>query len=78
MSELDHPCKDTCSGWQQGFEKGQEALADKLAVLRAQVADYERVLELIVSQDKFREGDYGYQFVILARDVLAKYGKGER
>ena len=21
--ELDHPCKQTCSGWQQGFEKGK-------------------------------------------------------
>jgi uncharacterized C2H2 Zn-finger protein len=22
--ELDHPCKKSCSGWQQGFEKGQK------------------------------------------------------
>lgn len=22
-SELDHPCKDTCSGWQQGYDKGR-------------------------------------------------------
>lgn len=25
FSELDHPCKETCSGWRQGFEKGQKA-----------------------------------------------------
>ncbi len=24
-TELDHPCKETCSGWQQGFEKGSQA-----------------------------------------------------
>lgn len=23
--KFDHPCKGTCSGWQQGFEKGQKA-----------------------------------------------------
>lgn len=21
--KLDHPCRDTCSGWQQGYERGQ-------------------------------------------------------
>ena len=21
-AELDHPCKQTCSGWKQGFDKG--------------------------------------------------------
>jgi len=24
FEELDHPCKTTCSGWQQGYEKGRE------------------------------------------------------
>lgn len=22
--KFEHPCKDICSGWQQGFEKGRE------------------------------------------------------
>lgn len=22
MNDLDHPCRDTCSGWKQGYEKG--------------------------------------------------------
>ncbi len=21
-TELDHPCKDTCSGWKQGYDRG--------------------------------------------------------
>lgn len=25
LDELDHPCKHTCSGWKQGFEKGVES-----------------------------------------------------
>lgn len=24
IKNLDHPCKNTCSGWQQGFDKGYE------------------------------------------------------
>lgn len=24
--ELDHPCKQTCSGWKQGFERGEESM----------------------------------------------------
>lgn len=31
--ELDHPCKQTCSGWQQGFERG----AAKVEALEARV-----------------------------------------
>jgi len=23
MIKLDHPCRDTCSGWKQGFERGR-------------------------------------------------------
>lgn len=26
-NSLDHPCKETCSGWKQGFEKGADRLA---------------------------------------------------
>lgn len=29
--KLDHPCKQTCSGWKQGFERG---FGDKLKVIR--------------------------------------------
>lgn len=25
-TDLDHPCRDTCSGWQQGYQRGQENL----------------------------------------------------
>ena len=25
-ADLDHPCKETCSRWQQGYERGQEAV----------------------------------------------------
>lgn len=24
MVDLDHPCKGTCSGWKQGYERGAE------------------------------------------------------
>lgn len=25
---FDHPCKQTCSGWKQGYERGQSELAE--------------------------------------------------
>lgn len=33
-NKLDHPCRETCSGWQQGYDRGaseMKAKADKLA-----------------------------------------------
>ena len=27
---FDHPCRQTCSGWQQGFDRGQFDLKDKI------------------------------------------------
>lgn len=31
--ELDHPCRDTCSGWAQGYERGLEAAETKIGKL---------------------------------------------
>jgi hypothetical protein len=46
---FDHPCKDTCSGWKQGFERGafeleklkaeNEKQAEKILILREAIAD---------------------------------------
>lgn len=30
FEEFDHPCKGTCSGWKQGFEKGAKYKQEKL------------------------------------------------
>lgn len=27
--QFNHPCKDTCSGWKQGFERGQNSNDEK-------------------------------------------------
>ena len=35
MIKLDHPCRDTCSGWKQGFERGRAEERE----LNAQVAE---------------------------------------
>lgn len=37
-ANLDHPCKQTCSGWKQGYERGVE-------FERAQAAELAKVLE---------------------------------
>lgn len=37
-SGLEHPCKLTCSGWQQGFERGFDTAVDALYVKKLIVA----------------------------------------
>jgi hypothetical protein len=35
FTKLDHPCKNTCSGWRQGYDKGLSQMqeqADKIKV----------------------------------------------
>ena len=38
--ELDHPCKQTCSGWQQGYERGMAELEQENEALRAALKVY--------------------------------------
>lgn len=35
--DLDHPCKQTCSGWRQGFEKAASNAQSTIDSLRAEV-----------------------------------------
>lgn len=34
-SKLSHPCKQTCSGWQQGYEEGKESASVENSLLRS-------------------------------------------
>jgi len=34
MNKLNHPCKGTCSGWQQGYESGRAEMEAENARLR--------------------------------------------
>ena len=47
--EFDHPCKQTCSGWQQGFEKGQASMRAEArlegAYIEQQMACAKRALD---------------------------------
>jgi hypothetical protein len=44
MKDLDHPCRTTCSGWAQGFERGQSASIDKIDRLRKERDELDREL----------------------------------
>ena len=39
---LDHPCRQTCSGWQQGYERGKSAYDALKADYEGLVRDYEK------------------------------------
>lgn len=61
LEELDHPCRDTCSGWKQGYERGSKdastahndrvkILIDEVRLLQKEVSDLEYTLMV------YREG----------------------
>lgn len=45
-SGFDHPCKQTCSGWQQGYDRGVEA--ERARVMKALPSD----------ENLFKEAEY--------------------
>lgn len=36
LDNLDHPCRETCSGWQQGYDRGYLAVKQELGAARAE------------------------------------------
>jgi peptidoglycan hydrolase CwlO-like protein len=41
---FDHPCKETCSGWKQGYEKGLKKAEEQISELTEHVARLEKTL----------------------------------
>ncbi|TXH09408.1 MAG: hypothetical protein E6R04_08205 [Spirochaetes bacterium] len=62
IDSFDHPCKETCSGWKQGYEKGQAHEKEKSKGLlqalefyangEGDVLDWDRVNDPSCIQDK--------------------------
>lgn len=36
LDKLDHPCRETCSGWKQGYERGVMAVKQELDAIKSQ------------------------------------------
>lgn len=39
--EFNHPCKETCSGWKQGYEKGKAEAAAEIGLLHEAIGQAE-------------------------------------
>lgn len=52
--EFDHPCKQTCSGWRQGFDRGLEQSAQRIEELEKLA----KALEVAESALKYMTEDY--------------------
>ena len=46
---LSHPCKNVCSGWQQGYDEGYTAIKTELELAKAEVERLEITLALAKS-----------------------------
>lgn len=44
---FDHPCRQTCSGWQQGKERGEFDSKKEIERLKLEVKTYRDALEII-------------------------------
>jgi len=66
--DLDHPCKLTCSGWQQGYDRG---CADYDAKLRIAVD----ILEWYANEDNYEDYPDPSQMADSAQGALKKIGE---
>lgn len=49
LSSLDHPCKQTCSGWKQGYDKGYKYALTQEAVVKELVHTMETATKYLLS-----------------------------
>jgi len=45
---FDHPCKQTCSGWEQGRERGMLESEEKIDLLKKQLKDLASTTKAII------------------------------
>lgn len=71
---FDHPCKQSCSGWQQGFERGAESRARvgiELSKYKIQLSEAEAVIKEI---SELHSRDECINAISIAKPYLAKWG----
>lgn len=70
-TKLNHPCKETCSGWQQGYEAGEKSSEERLKkyeVALDRIGQY----ETLENGDKYVNHEQGWHGVArFAREALA-------
>lgn len=54
-TKLDHPCKETCSGWKQGYEAGVAASSVKVPKQQEEIAKLKNMLEVAVEALQYYE-----------------------
>jgi hypothetical protein len=77
---FDHPCRETCSGWKQGYERGQFDLRVELAAVKKENAALREALEHYADEENWTDienngGRIIYWSGKIARDVLEKFPK---
>ena len=53
MINLDHPCKQTCSGWKQGYERGMSQASMEVEALKAQIKEANEIIMKLEPRDDF-------------------------
>jgi len=64
MTELDHPCRDTCSGWKQGYERGaQDLTVAYMSGFEAAKGAYEAREAVLVEALRFYADPVNWEFI---------------
>lgn len=72
MTILKHPCKDTCSGWKQGYDEGTVSRDDEIAWLKDKLKIAISALKSCVGYEPF-EGSLEPRY---ASEALQKLNEG--
>lgn len=72
MNELSHPCKQTCSGWLQGYEEGKNSMTREVDKIEKAAND---VTELLIKLEDaletlFVSKTFSYNKTLLAERTL--------
>lgn len=81
MIEFDHPCKQTCSGWQQGYERGKfdgtKAITELYQPLVEALEWYANEEHWTIYYTEGSNGDYGNRARKALQEFKEKIGEGE-
>lgn len=69
--ELNHPCRDTCSGWQQGYDKGVASAREEIE--RLKLDPYPLAKKLVKSE---KELQLEREISAVYREALEFYAEG--
>lgn len=62
--DFDHPCRQTCSGWQQGYDKGKAEVMPMMREMAETIRYIMNENDKVKGWDKLHDTWYAYQKLV--------------